>query len=387
MTICVLGRQPEIGLAELESVYGSGNVKPLSLDCALVDSAVDLNRLGGSFKTALELTVVPSDPKVIGRALEKAFLDLIPSLPDGKINLGLSFHGFDITPYAINGIGLHVKKTAKKTGRSVRIVPNETPALSSAQTYHNHLDGGRGVEFLVVKNSDRTVIGRVNQVQEIDSYRVRDRERPKRDAFVGMLPPKLAQIMINLAAGGISGNTTVLDPFCGTGVVLQEALLMGFDVYGTDISPKMIDFTRANLDWLKKNYGLKASEPKLEVADATTHKWTIPQGFVVSETYLGQPLGGQNPTPKKLKEIMHETNSIIRDFLKNIHPQLPTKTRLCIAVPAWFVGSEEHHLPLIKELLDIGFSSVKFQNASEPLVYRREDQVTGRELLVIKKIQ
>jgi hypothetical protein len=38
-------------------------------------------------------------------------------------------------------------------------------------------------------------------VQDIDAYAERDFERPMRDAFVGMLPPKLAQIMLNLAVG------------------------------------------------------------------------------------------------------------------------------------------------------------------------------------------
>ena len=80
-------------------------------------------------------------------------------------------------------------------------------------------------------------------MQDIESYTKRDRERPKRDAKVGMLPPKLAQIIINLAAGQLPEEKlqnicdiplgepiprrllgqTVLDPFCGTGVILQEA--------------------------------------------------------------------------------------------------------------------------------------------------------------------
>lgn len=64
---------------------------------------------------------------------------------------------------------------------------------------------------------------RTSFVQDIESYTARDQARPMRDARVGMLPPKLAQIIINLA---LSNNdiTEVLDPFCGTGVVLQEGI-------------------------------------------------------------------------------------------------------------------------------------------------------------------
>jgi tRNA G10 N-methylase Trm11 len=33
---------------------------------------------------------------------------------------------------------------------------------------------------------------------------------------------------------------TVYDPFCGSGVVLQEALIEDYEVWGSDISEKMV---------------------------------------------------------------------------------------------------------------------------------------------------
>ncbi len=53
-------------------------------------------------------------------------------------------------------------------------------------------------------------------MQDVDEYAARDQARPKRDAYVGMLPPKLAQTLINNAYGNeLSGEkrVTVLDPF------------------------------------------------------------------------------------------------------------------------------------------------------------------------------
>ena len=85
----------------------------------------------------------------------------------------------------------------------------------------------------------RLSLVKLEGVQNISAYAMRDQKRPKRDAFVGMLPPKLAQIMINLALGDQEPkDKLLLDPFCGTGVLLQEALLMGLKVYGTDLSQK-----------------------------------------------------------------------------------------------------------------------------------------------------
>lgn len=92
--------------------------------------------------------------------------------------------------------------------------------------YHNHLTDERGAEILLIAAADGSVIiARRPPCKDIDGYTVRDRGRPKRDARVGMLPPKLAQIIVNLAADQAepTPSHTILDPFRGTGVVLQEA--------------------------------------------------------------------------------------------------------------------------------------------------------------------
>lgn len=403
MTICVLGRQPEIGIAELESLYGADKVHPAGEQCALVDTNVDFSRLGGSVKMAQLLTTSPdASRKNIFKTVAKLLPEIIASLPvEGKVKLGLSVYGFTISPYDLNGEALRLKKVVRSLNHSVRVVPNESPALSSAQTYHNKLADELGIEILIVNAGDNVLIGRVTAVQDIDSYRIRDRERPKRDAFVGMLPPKLAQTIINLAVGMMHAQgepdekplsestyeeSVILDPFCGTGVILQEALLMGYSVYGTDLSKKMVDYSGHNLEWLKKTHSIKTEGMvRLEEADATEHIWRQPVSVVATETYLGQPLGGQSPSKEKFSEIVHETNSVIRGFLQNISSQLSEGTRLCVAVPVWFLGSEPTHLPVIDELASMGLIRHTFSHAVAPLMYHREDQITGRELLVLTK--
>ena len=409
MIICVLGRQPEIGIAELESLYGSESVRPAGQTCALVDADIDFARLGGSVKTATLLASISDNSrKAIFKTIAKLVPKIIASMPsEGKIKLGLSVYGFDISPYELGGEALRLKKIVRASGRSIRVVPNETPALSSAQTYHNKLADELGVEIVIVSAGNQVHIGRVTAVQDIDAYRIRDRERPKRDAFIGMLPPKLAQIIVNLAIGqwNIEDSksqkspiatshipiATILDPFCGTGVVLQEALLMGYDVYGTDLSQKMIDYTKANLEWLQKSSKVRKFESKdkgrirLETADAKDHIWRQPLTAIATETYLGQPLGGQSPNKEKFAEIVHETNAVIRDFLQNIAPQLAEGTRLCVAVPVWFLHDAVTHLPVTEELAMLGFRRHTFAHALTPLMYHRDNQVTGRELLVLTK--
>ena len=255
-SVSILGRQPVLGLAELESLYGSV-VEATAHGIAGINlpvDAIDFARLGGSTKLAKVLTAIDSNNP---RHIEKALIQLVRSpsfeLPtSGKFHLGLSSIGVDMSPAKLNALGLTLKKVIRtRHDGSVRIVPNTTPELSTAQVYHSHLANENGAELLLVNTGQQTIIARTVAVQNIDSYTLRDRGRPKRDARVGMLPPKLAQIIINLAAGNLDVPLTVLDPFCGTGVVLQEALLMGYNAYGTDLEPRMTAYSQANLEWLK----------------------------------------------------------------------------------------------------------------------------------------
>lgn len=404
MKCCILGRQPEIGLFELETLYGAERIQLFGGGCALVDADIDFARLGGSVKVAD--VVATTTLSAAFRTIQKLLPQLTRTMPaEGKIKLGLSAYGFDVTPYQLGGEALRLKKQLRSSGRSVRVVPNDSPALSSAQTYHNALTSDLGLEFVIAASGDKVVIGRVTDVQHIDSYRIRDRDRPKRDAFVGMLPPKLAQVLVNLAVGEekISGpadqeierkeDFTVFDPFCGTGVVLQEAALMGYSVIGSDISPKMIDYATANLEWLQANYHLQPILHNLEVADATTYTWPFLRSsdlaisrsclVVASEVYLGQPLGGQHPTEEKIRSIVHDTNQIARGFLANLAPQLAPGTRLCLALPAWYVDGHDYHLPLLEDLDQLGYTQHQPAHTKKPVVYRREDQITAREIVVL----
>ena len=177
---------------------------------------------------------------------------------------------------------------------------------------------------------------------------------------------------------------TILDPFCGTGTVLQEALLAGYDVVGTDLSQKMVDYTTENLSWLQSTFTAPGNVIDIHQANATTHHWPNSENLtaVVCETYLGQPFSAP-PAPQKLAEVVGNCNHIITGFLANLRPQLAPNTPLCIAVPAWYDASgRATHLPLIKNLQQLGYRQLN----RTPLIYRRPDQIVARELLILKPI-
>jgi tRNA G10 N-methylase Trm11 len=406
-SLLILGRQPALGLAELESLYGGRNLKKAGDSAAVVfrdPSEIDFGRLGGSVKLCKVLTLLDTTHwGEIERYLVKHAPEHALTLPEGKIQIGLSAYGFAESAQRVQATGLSVKKTIKKAGRSVRLTPNQKPALSSAQVHHNHLTGLTGWELVVVADGQQTFVAQTVQIQDIDAYTLRDRGRPKRDSRVGMLPPKLAQIMVNLAGKHVvpedatldpehltnknPRNARLLDPFCGTGVLLQEALLMGFDIYGTDLEPRMIDYSNHNLTWLKGHYPTIAERAAdLEIGDATSFAWRSPIDLVACETYLGKPFTAP-PAPDVLAATMADCNLIIKKFLRNIHDQLQPGTRLCVAVPAWQTSKNDfRHLPLIDQISDLGYNRMELEHVEyENLLYYRADQVVARELLVLTR--
>ena len=390
MYIALLGRQPELSIAELERVFPK--VSWYSASTALVDAKqhFDVQKLGGTQKAGrVAFELQKNDWRAVSDAIVRHYSKQWSSY-DGKITLGISAHGFTVSGREVQKIGLLLKSALKKSGVSVRLIPNQEAALSSATSHHNKLGlSPNKVELIIVRGKTSAMVAESIGSQNITALAARDQGRPRRDAFVGMLPPKLAQIMINLALGeaGLTGTPKkrLLDPFCGTGVLLQEAALMGHSVYGTDLAEKMIRYSRDNLNWLEETYRLPV-DWYLHEGDAMDTKWQQPIDAVASEAYLGQPFSAP-PSPAKLTEVRGNCNHIISTFLKNLSSQLAPGTPVVLAVPAWKSKQDTFtHLPLTEKIEDYGFERVAFTTVrQEALLYFRPDQVVARELLVLIK--
>ena len=395
MHIAILGRQPAISIAELERVYG--DVSWFSDISALIQAPkeadyIDIQRLGGSQKAGKVVLQVPgkdwhtASQKIV-QHYAKAW-----AKQEGKITLGISAYGFKEGSRDIQKTGLVLKSKLKQSGTSLRLIPNQEPALSTATSHHNKLGLSENkVELIVVRGQSGIVVAESTGAQNITALAARDQGRPKRDAFVGMLPPKLAQMMINLAGPLVADPDSdftqprILDPFCGTGVILQEAGLMRYAVYGTDLAEKMIRYSRDNLNWIQEKDALTINW-FLREGDAMNTTWEMPVDAVVAEGYLGQPFSAP-PSNSKLVEVRGNTNHIISSFLTNLAGQIKPGTPVVLAVPAWKdLDGNFTHLPLITKVEDLGYSYAPMRTVRpDQLLYFRPDQVVAREILVLVK--
>ena len=359
--LAVLGRQTDISIAELEALFSDVKKAPGSLATFTAPENYDFSRLGGSIKVAVKI--------------DTPIMQFLQNLPEGKITLGLSDYSKNANSHATFKESLKLKNILIRHQRSVRVVTsNASPVLSTATSLHNGLSGKNERKVELIKNGEDWY--KVVFVQDIDAYARRDQARPARDAKVGMLPPKLAQILINLC-GDLKPGSRILDPFCGTGVILQESILMGYTAYGTDLSDRMVEYSDRNLKHFKFN------GYKVEVGDATNYKWQQPIDAVACEGYLGKPMSTP-PVDIKLKTEKQECSAIILGFLKNLSAQIKSGTPVVIAAPAWLRENGSYsRLEILDEIKDMGYN---VNNKSlGGLLYFREGQIVARDIIILRK--
>lgn len=182
-----------------------------------------------------------------------------------------------------------IKNTLKDMGiKSRYVLPKSGVTLSSAQIINNHLIE-KGREFNILDENWGITLG----VQDIDSFTDRDFGKPFGDKTMGMLPLKLARMMVNFCE--VKEGDTVWDPFCGSGNTLIEALAIGMNVIGSDIDKQAIYGARENLGWLKGKYGSKG---KMDLYYLDVFQWDkevikkireIGVNGIVCEPYMGPP--------------------------------------------------------------------------------------------------
>ncbi len=390
--VAIAGRQPLISLAEIQALYDkAARLVGKKLVFFEIDEdgeeniSPDINRLGGSLK--------------LGRFFDTDFSKLAKFLatahPEGKITLGIS----DFSKQKKSGLAkqksMELKRNLARMGRSARVITSNEPEISSATAHHNQLGEKAGCfEIFLIDREIYLSLG----TQNITAYTERDQARPARDAKVGMLPPKLAQILINLC-GKLPEGARVLDPFCGTGVVLQEAAIMGYIPYGTDLNERMVEYSKKNLSWLFNERNQKRFKilPDLiqkkdqilntiSVGDATSFTWEGEIDAVAFEGYLGAPMS-KPPVDIKFKTEKAKCREIAIGFLKNITPQIKSGTPVVMALPAWLRENGKYAgLNILDEIQEMGYNFEKFQDLSQSdLLYYREGQIVAREIIVIRK--
>jgi len=364
--VFILGRHPKISIAELTAVFPQSKIIT-STDTFVVFenldlSAINLARLGGTVKFG-EVFSVESD-----FASQKVYEYLAERLASGAGKQIFGISSFGARFGTLKTLLIGAKKFLRAQKISTRFINKNFQNLSSAQTEFEIIKRN-GNEILVAFDGLRWFFAETKAVQPFASYQFRDYKKPARDARVGMLPPKLAQILINLAAAG-DLSKIIYDPFCGTGTVLVEAALMGHEVVGSDIDARICDFARKNLN----AFNISANIFTHDAVRKASCKFDV----VVTEGTLGPPRR-EIPSLAARRRIFAEIAEIYEKFFSwvFIHKVVITlPVYLEEGVPKFFAS--DIILPRIKQL---GWRTC----GSQKLLYFRPNQIVGREIVIFEK--
>lgn len=358
-----LGNTPALSTLELKSLtpLPLTPVLPTILSTPTLPSPSFLtSRLGGVRKLALEsMRGGSSDVLAL---LEKT----LASLPNKNVA---------VTDYANLGLtksDLHQLKG--RVPRPLRFVSMDTHEHELILLSHQHV-----AELNLLPLGDGAVAVAVTTwIFDAEDWIKRDRSKPYRDIKRGMLPPKLARILVNLATRGQAPS--LYDPFCGTGTVLSEAALAGVSqLYGSDTNPTAVTGTRANLDWTRAEYGLPTLAYSLEVADAT-HPPFPSFASLATEPYMGPLLDERNPLPlNKIKDIAKGLDKLYRGALKAWHPRLTGEGRVVLTLPSFAVYGQVIPTISVDTLTALGY------NLQASVAYGKPGATVIRNITILEK--
>lgn len=299
-------------------------------------------------------------------------------------------------------VGMMIKNGLTESGLSVRLVLPEFNSLSLASVVvTKNLLLSKGAEICILASAQNIFTAKTLSVQDFEDYGRRDYQRPARDEKQGMIPPKVAQVMLNLA--NCKSGDTILDPFCGIGTIIQEGLLLGFRMIGSDINKIAIKGSEQNLEWFRNRYHISAGKYGVEVSDATKVSGLITKSksiinAIVTESTLG-PIYGQYPKPDEIEKNFKELTKLYKASFKEFSKFLPSKGRIVMCVPAYRHGRDDYEMmPSLDFAADLGYNLVdiispgiakkmkflKLTNRNTS-IYDRKDQVVAREIVIFEK--
>lgn len=372
----LLGNTPELSLAEINALIPQHEVTLWNEHLAKAQLESDKQAqqlqdiLGGVFKILKIIKPLPVKQK----QAEQEIVNFLQDYPE-KIIFGItSFHQNQLSPEESQ-----IKTQLKKLGKTVRYRKTDRWGLSTAIMSHEK----ECFDLLIIKHDDEFYLTQTVAFQDLDSWVERDRSKPYVAGKKGMLPPKLARIMVNLGLGHLVSSDeatkpVLYDPFCGTGTVLLEAILRGCQVIGSDINEDAIAGSIQNLHWLEAQTQLTAEYQIFQsaAADADKHNWETKVDLIVSEPFLGKP----NPKSAELKNIFKGLSSLYLGAFKTWTKVLKDSAVVVIVFPQVSTGERKYNLlKLIDKVEEYGYTL-----EVQPIEYGYENAVVKRQILVFR---
>lgn len=283
--------------------------------------------------------------------------------------------------------------------QKIRLENYKGENLSSGQIFQRRILQ-KGHEFIVWQRGNSYLLCETVANQNLRNYELRDRGKDFRDAKMGMLPPKLAQILLNLAVQGVRTSTnaentkspdsgvTVLDPFCGSGTVNIEAAIAGFPTAGSDLNERFVTKASENFAQMAEKFRYDPSSGNFFQADAAQCLFTpssqplTPNLVVATEGYLGQNFEAR-PDRATINKNAGEVAALWRSVLDHLAKNKVLRIALCL--PAWNRAGSKQSISekIIAHAQKLGYQPELFPSGKPTSFYERDKAFVAREVLIL----
>jgi len=359
----VFGRNPELSYAELVAYLGGKGIEfeKISFERNILlagfkeDPNLDIQHFGGIIK--------------MGKVKFKGTMENFEIFIDEDELIESDKFTYSIIGYSVGEIiGEKFKREKRKAmlkrgRRELHLQKDETILIPNAD-----------IEFFGYELDDLVYFGIVEQDYSFAEIKERDMKKPVRRESLA-ISPRLAKILVNLSQ--VQEGDLLLDPFCGVGGILQEALLKGINVYGIDKDSKAIESSKKNLKWMDNRYGLKASY-KLLTGDSRRAP-NIKVGGIATEPGLGETLRSK-PSNKEAKEILKGFETLFISVLKRMQEIKRPGTKIATTMP--FI--RDNTVDLGRICSQTGLQLSRFEGVEFPIQEFRETSIIGREIVVFE---
>jgi tRNA G10 N-methylase Trm11 len=361
----ILGRNPELSTAEIHSYFQarktnfeviSGEDKLLLIDGDF-DARKAIGSLGGSI--------------AIGKILVSGEEEIKEYINSKEIYFGEE-NKFSYTVHDFSSSdNLEIKDLIKNKFRGERLKANlRNPELTPEKM--NKLTN------YFIYEDDKLHFGIMDEVYNTEEQEKRDMNKPvRREALA--IPPRLAKILINLSQ--VKENQTLVDPFCGIGVILQEALVNGINVVGVDKDKKAIENCKKNIAWLSSKYKIK-SKYKIINNDSKTVRVGRIDG-IACEPNLGKLLE-KSPRKDEAMKTQEYFEGLVIQVLNNLARYLRPGGKIAFTAPSIRAQGERISCNIGRIMHRTGLKMAESE-IDFPIIEERDGQVVGREIYVLEQ--
>ena len=312
---------------------------------------------------------------------------LTPYFESKKVTYGISILGqsnFSIKD--IQRLANEIKRGFRASKIGVRFILPKQRELNAAQIFNNKILEN-GFELCIFQNNNENMYGKTLGIQDIYSFVKRDTQRPGVDYEMGVLPQKLARIMCNLTA---LREGIIWDPFCGSGTILMEAAVLGFDILGTDIDLMALDSLSKNIQWLSKENIIKDTKYNVFQLDINKVERKVlkdlkrtPINAIVCEPFMGPPQK-KLLTEFQAKELIADVTKLFNSFFDVINQIAKKGFKIVLILPSYRTKKGWVDIN-ISQFIDKKWEVLNRKYSKGDLKWKRINSIIARNIFILEK--